>query len=146
MSERTLYLLTCEQTLGYWKDILPLLHRIPHYFESTTQEYILERLCKGSLQCWALSDGEVHSVILTEINTLPAEKVFRFVGCSGDDFEEYMPILEGAFEKVATTLGCSRMEVVASRKGWSRLLEKYNANFEFRYEILSRPVTIQKEM
>jgi len=140
MQERALYHLNCEQVLGYWKDILPLLGRIPNYFESRTPEYVLERLCKGSLQCWALSNGAVQSIILTEVVTLPEEKVFRFVGCAGEEFEEFMPILEGGFDGVASTLGCKRFEVVASRKGWSRFLKRLNSNFEFRYEILSRPV------
>lgn len=145
--KRAIYLMSCEQVLGHWEeDVLPLLRRIPHYFESQQPQYVLERMLKGTLQVWALADDEVHAIILTEVKHLPEEKVFRFVGCSGMELDEFVPMFEDTFDKTATVMGCKRMEMVANRRGWMRKLKQFRSKFEFRYEILSRRVLQPKEM
>lgn len=142
MKQTRIYLLTTEQFVHYWPEIKQMLQRIPHYYEMTTEENVLEAALKGAMQFWALSDGEIQCILVTEIRVCPLGKVFRYIGATGQNFDMFDSILEESFERVALTLGCQRVEVVATRRGWSKKLA--SMGFEFSHEVLSRDVRREK--
>ena len=138
-----IYLLSDEQFKHYWPNIRLELKRIPQYRTWMTDEGVFEAAVKGAMQFWALSTDSIQCILMTEIRSYPGGKTLRFIGAVGQNFDEFLPQVESIFGRVARSLGCDKVEVVGTRRGWYRKLRKLG--FEFSHEILIRDVELKKE-
>lgn len=136
--ERQFGLLSTEQFLHYWPEILPNLKAVPYFLEYCTVEWVLEQTLKGHLQFWALSDGSVRGIIMTRVQVTPAQRVLQLTLAFGNDFEEYIELAETTLFRFAQMMECTRMELIG-RKGWRRKLRRFNP--DFCYEVLSKAVS-----
>lgn len=138
-----IYLLDDAQFQHYWPDIRKELARIPQYEVWMTDEMVFEAAVKGAMQFWALSDGQIQCILMTEIRSYPGGRALRFVGAVGKKFDDFLTQIEDIFGRVARSLNCNKVEVVGTRRGWYRKLRKLG--FEFSHEILMRDVEKMRE-
>ncbi len=89
-----------------------------------TPEDLFKQLLLGELQLWVfLDEGNIKMYLMTHIDMRPTGMVMKLVWAVGVAAERAAATVE-AFERVALTCGCKRLEVWG-RAGWARLLRKY---------------------
>lgn len=129
-STRTLYLLKEEQINFYWEKISEELRRTTLY-EYWTEQQLLQAVQQGAMQCWALSDGTIKLILLSDIVRYSSGlRCLRFVGCVGEELDEFLPTIASCFRKVVKQLECHRIEVVG-RRGWERKLRPLGFKHSF---------------
>jgi len=120
--KRSLFLLNEQQIHHYWGDLEKELSRTRMY-DHWRPEQILEQLINGAMQCWALSNGEIQLILISDILVYSnGSRSLRFVGCVGRELDAYLPLIRSSFAKVTKRLECGRVEVVG-REGWARKLK-----------------------
>lgn len=87
-----------------------------------TVQDLIDQIDAGDRQCWAIIDGSIRGVALTQI-TNDRLKVCHITHLTGEGLREW----EGAFNVIeawALSQGCHRIKAVA-RPGYERIGKKY---------------------
>src|SRR5215831_499091 len=120
---KRIFLLNSEQIDHYWPDIVHLLGTVPGYYDFFTPEWTYAKAKGGDLQVWALSDGAIRGIVVTQILVFPAQKAFEILGAAGNGLLEFFSEMEDVFEFIAEDSGCKTI-IARCRPGFDRLLRK----------------------
>lgn len=140
---KQVFLLDSTQVEYYWEEIVRGLEKSPGFYDYFTPEWAYERAIMGQLQVWALSDGKIRAIVLTQVLEYPRKKVLEILAAYGVGLLPFMNEMQTTFEKFATIMGCTTFSTSA-RPGLARLLKKNFAAEEICH-VLRREVRQQKE-
>lgn len=136
--QRSVFLMNSEQIDDHWPNIQHLMASCPGYYDLYTPEWTYHRAKSGDLQLWALSDGAIRGIIVTQIVVFPAQKVFEIIGAAGVGLLEYFDEMEKMFDFIAADSGCQTI-LSRVRPGLERLLTKRKLAHKVSV-MMSRPV------
>jgi hypothetical protein len=139
--QKTVFLMNQEQIDDHWANIQTLMASCPGYYDFYTPEWTYQAAKRGDLQLWAISDGAIRGIIVTQIIVFPAQKVFEIIGAAGIGLLEFFDEMEKVFEFIAADAGCQTI-MARCRPGLERLLRKKHV---LKYASwLYRPVTLDR--
>lgn len=141
MEKENVYLLSSEQFYFYWPRIEQGLFDI-EFFDYYKPQTVFDRCLKGAMQCWALSNGEIQLIIVSEIIHYDTGKVLRFIAAFGTGIDRYLEAAKDVFPRVARSQGCTGYEVIG-RDGWGKKLKPLG--FKRRFTVFYRPVDLERE-
>jgi hypothetical protein len=121
--QRSVFLMSSEQIDDHWPNIQRLMAECPGYYEFYTPDWTYSRAKSGDLQIWAMSDGAIRGIIVTQIVVFPVQKVFEILGAAGIGLLEFFDEMEKVFEYIAADAGCATI-AARCRPGLERLLRK----------------------
>lgn len=134
---KSVFLMSQEQIDQHWHNIQILMAECPGYYDFFTPDWTYKAAKNGDLQLWALSDGAIRGIIVSQIVVFPAQKVFEILGAAGIGLLEFFDEMEKVFEYIAADAGCDTI-MARVRPGIEKLLRKKHA---LKYAIwLYRPV------
>jgi len=135
---KSVFLMNGDQIDDHWHNIALLMKECPGYYDYYTPEWTYERAKSGDLQLWAISDGAIRGIVVSQILVYPVQKVFEIIGAAGIGLLEFFDEMESVFEFIAADAGCSTI-AARCRPGIARMLRKKHV---FEYSIwCSRPVS-----
>lgn len=134
--ERKIYALDDDRIDYYWKDIERLLAKVPMLYDFYTSDWLYEHAKMGHLQVWALSDGQIKGIVITQICTFPKANLLQILAAAGDEMLKFVDEQEGMFDWVAREHGCAFVQAVC-RPGLARKLKRRGV---VSGVILTRPV------
>jgi hypothetical protein len=140
---KEIYLLQGAQIEHYWDDIALALQTVPGFYDFYTSEWAYERAKTGHLQVWALSDGVIRAIVLTQLLTFPVQQVFEIMAATGVQLLSFVEEMQEVFERFAKQNNCNSFSIRA-RPGMARLLKKKFA-FDEVSVTLRRFVRLQKD-
>jgi hypothetical protein len=143
VKEKSVFLLNKEQIDWYWLEVLALLSECPTYYDYFTPEWTYSKAQSGDIQLWALSDGAIKGIIVTQILVFPRQKVFEILAAAGLGLLQYFDEMEEVFEFIAADSGCQTI-AARVRPGLERLLTRRKGAYKVAVT-LSRPVGKKKE-
>jgi hypothetical protein len=120
---KEVFLMNGEQIDEHWPNIQRLMFECPGYYDFYTPEWTYAQAKNGNIQLWALSDGAIRGIIMTQILVFPAQKVFEIIGAAGIGLLEFFDEMEKVFEIIAADAGCQTI-MARCRPGLERLLRK----------------------
>lgn len=120
-ANRKIYSLDEDRIDFYWKDIEKLLETVPGYYDFYTPDWTYMQAKMGHLQIWALGDGRIESIVVTQIQVFPKTKVFTILAAGGVGMLKYFDEAEAIFEWLAADSGCEFIRAVC-RPGLARKL------------------------
>src|SRR5215831_14924623 len=126
MEQKRVFLLSPEQIDEHWSNIARLMAECPGYYDFYTPEWTYTRAKNGDLQLWAMSDGAIRGIIVSQIVVFPAQKVFEILGAAGIGLLEFFDEMEQVFELIAADAGCATI-MARCRPGLERLLRRKHA-------------------
>lgn len=129
-----------EQIDHYWPQIEEGLKECPWYWDFYDGEWTYIGLKTGRLQVWALSDGIIRGIVLTQILSFPRKRVFEIVAIYGVDMLEFFNEMQDVFMWFAKENKCDTIQAVC-RPGLQRLLKGFGA--ESVQIVLRREVSVQ---
>lgn len=126
-AQKQVFLMNGQQIDDHWPNIQILMEQCPGYYDFYTPEWTYSRAKSGDLQLWALSDGMIRGIVVTQILIFPAQKVFEIIGAAGIGLMEFFDQMEKVFEFIAADSGCKTM-MARVRPGIERkVCKKYGA-------------------
>jgi hypothetical protein len=138
---RSVFLMSSEQIDDHWGNIQMLMTECPGYYDFYTPEWTYQQAKSGGIQVWALSDGMIRGIIMTQILVFPAQKVFEIIGAAGIGLLEFFDEMEKVFEYIAADAGCKTI-LARCRPGFERLLRKKHVLKQA--VLLYRPVALDR--
>lgn len=120
---------------------MKVIESVPNFLEFYDEMWLVDRIKKGHLQIWALSDGAIRGIVLTQVLQFPKQKVFEILGAGGVGLLRFFDELEEVFDRTAAIAGCQTISA-RLRPGLERLLRRKHG--EVRAITVSRAVR-QKE-
>lgn len=120
---KSVFLMSKEQIDDHWHNIQILMADCPGYYDYFTPEWTYKAAKSGDIQLWALSDGQIRGIIVTQILVFPAQKAFEIIGAAGIGLLDFFDEMEGVFEFIAKDAGCKTI-IARARPGIERLLRK----------------------
>ena len=139
--QRSVFLMSGEQIDEHWPNIARLMAECPGYYDFFTPEWTYSQAKEGNIQVWAMSNGAIRGIIVSQIIVFPAQKVFEILGVAGIGTIEFIDEIEKVFELIADNAGCQTI-MARCRPGIERLLRKKNV---FKHAVwLYRPVGKQR--
>ena len=121
--QKSVFLMSQEQIDAHWGNIQILMASCPGYYDFYTPEWTYGAAKNGDIQLWAISDGAIRGIIVTQILVFPAQKVFEIIGAAGIGLLEFFDEMEKVFEFIAADAGCKTI-MARCRPGLERLLRK----------------------
>lgn len=121
-SRRKLYTLDDDRIDRYWEEIEKLLGEVPMFYDLYDPQWVYCQAKMGGLQIWALSDGEIQGIVITQINIFPRAKVFQILAAAGKLMLRFVEESDATFEWIAREAGCEFVQVLA-RPGLARKLK-----------------------
>lgn len=122
--ERKTYLLDDERIDLYWGSIEKLLEDVPGLYDLYDARYIYDQAKMGAFQIWALSNGEIEGIVVTQILVYPKTKVFFIHAAAGKGFMKYFEECTALFDWLARDSGCEFIQTLL-RPGLARKMKKY---------------------
>ena len=110
--ERKIYVLDDDRIDFYWKDIEKLLRDVPLFWDLYDPQWVYCEAKMGHLQIWALSDGAIKGIVITQICCFPKTNVLQILAEAGKDMLRYFDEKEAMFDWVAREHGCSLIQTV----------------------------------
>lgn len=135
---KQVFLMSSEQIDEHWPNIQRLMAECPGYYDFYTPEWTYSAAKKQDLQLWALSDGSIRGIIVTQILVFPAQRVFEVIGAAGVGLLDFFDELDKVFELIASDAGCSTI-MLRARPGIERLIMKKHKGLKYASWIY-RPV------
>lgn len=120
---KQVFLMSGEQIDDHWPNIQTLMAECPGYYDFFTPEWTYQRAKSGDLQIWAMSDGAIRGIIVTQIVVFPVQKVFEILGVAGVGTLEFLDEMGSVFDFIAAEAGCSTI-TARCRPGMERILRK----------------------
>jgi hypothetical protein len=139
--DHNIYLLSSAEVHFYWGNIVEGLGT-SHMLDFYSEETIFSRLLNGAMQCWALSNGEIELIIVSEVILYDKAKTLRFIGAFGRGIDRYLEVAETLFPRVARAMECIQYEVIG-REGWGPKLKALG--FKKRFTVFTRPLVLETE-
>jgi hypothetical protein len=127
--QKSVFLMNPEQIDDHWANIQILMGTCPGFYDFYTPEWTYEAAKRGDIQLWALSDGVIRAIVVTQILVFPAQKVFEIIGAAGIGLLEFFDEMERVFDFIAADAGCKTI-TTRCRKGIERLLLKQNRAYK----------------
>jgi hypothetical protein len=121
--QKTVFLMNQEQIDEHWANIQILMASCPGYYDFYTPEWTYQAAKDGNIQLWAISDGAIRGIVVSQILVFPAQKVFEIIGAAGIGLLEFFDEMEKVFEFIAADAGCQTI-MARCRPGVERLLRK----------------------
>lgn len=131
-----------EQIDWYWPQIVEGLKECPGFYDYFSPEWAYAGLKTGRLQVWALSDGAIRGIVITQFVEYPRQRVFEIIAIFGIDMLEFFSEMEDVFEQIARKNNCTMISAVC-RPGLQRLLRNFKA--ETTKMVLRRAVSQKGE-
>lgn len=139
---KSVFPLLGDQIDYYWPHIKEGFSEVPHFYEYYSPEWIYTQLKMGLYQVWALSDGEIKGIVLTQLQALPRQNTMEILAIYGVDMLEFFDEMQDVFLRFAKANGCETL-LARVRPGLARKLRKFHPKQE--YIILSYPVPNVKD-
>ncbi len=117
--ESKAYLLDDARLDHYWGEIAPLLEKVPLFRDLYDPQDVYTMAKMGHFQIWALSDGAIRTIMVTQIQSFPKAKVLMILAVVGKKFFELWDSADATLEWVARDSGCSFIHAVG-RPGFAR--------------------------
>lgn len=124
--QKSVFLMSNEQIDEHWHNIQILMGNCPGYYEFYTPDWTYEQAKNGNIQLWALSDGCIRGIVVTQILVYPAQKVFEIIGAAGIGLLQFFDEMVSTFDLIGADAGCQTM-TARVRPGLERLLCKKHA-------------------
>lgn len=124
--QKQVFLMSQELIDQHWNNIQRLMAECPGYYDFFTPDWTYAAAKRGDLQIWALSDGLIRGIVITQIMVFPAQKVFEILGAAGIGLLEFFDEMETVFEYIAADAGCHTI-MARVRPGIERLIRKKHA-------------------
>src|SRR4249920_3879240 len=86
---KSIYPLLGPQIDVYWDNIWEGFCSVPGFAQFYTPEYTYSQLKRGEYQVWALSDGQIKGIVLTQMFALPRSNVLEILCIFGVDMMDY---------------------------------------------------------
>lgn len=137
---KKIYPLLGEQVDHYWNEISAGLKECPGYYDLYTPEWTYIAVKTGRLQVWALSDGAIRGIVVTQICAFPRKRVFEIMAIYGIEMLQFFSEMQDVFMWFAEKNGCEEISAIC-RPGLQRLLKGFGA--ESRQIVLRRAVISQ---
>lgn len=118
---KQVFLMSGEQIDEHWANIQRLMLECPGYYDFYTPEWTYMAAKKGDIQVWALSDGAIRGIIVSQILVFPAQKAFEILGAAGVGLLDFFDELDKVFEMIATDAGCATI-MFRTRPGIERIV------------------------
>lgn len=134
---KSVYVLQGAQIDFYWEQIKEGFAEVPQFYDFFTPEWVYSEIKMGHYQVWALSDGAIKGIILTQLLVYPKQNVFEILAAFGVDMLDFFSEMQDVFLRFARQNGCDTM-TARCRPGLARKLKKFHPKQEFT--ILSYPV------
>jgi hypothetical protein len=93
-----------------------------------TVEDIKDAVEARKMQLWAIHDGQIRAVIVTELLNYPQLRILRVVTVSGTGMDKWLDLLEDTLTSWGREHGAQAIEF-SGRKGWERVLSKRGFSF-----------------
>lgn len=119
--ERQIYSLDNDRIDFYWDDIQKLLEEVPGFYDLYSSEWVLGQAKMGHLQIWALAEGKIESIIITQICVFPKASVLQILAAAGTGTLKYFDEADAIFEWLARDSGCKFIRTVV-RPGLAKKL------------------------
>ena len=121
---------------GLWPVIKPFIDRVLEYtFGEYIAEDVKDKAINGNVVFFIVQiDGEIKSVLSTELIETPYKKYLNIITTSGDDFNEWGEDTLNTLINVAKEQGAEDITIVG-RKGWLRKMKQYG--FKHKYTALT---------
>jgi hypothetical protein len=84
-------------------------------------------LVNKDAQLWAVHDGEIKAVAVTQIMIYPKQKRLKLFLLGGNDMAKWEKSISDTFDNFAKANGCDGVELYG-RKGWLRNLKQFGYN------------------
>jgi hypothetical protein len=139
-AQRQLYTLDNDRIAFYWEEIKRLLEEVPGFYDLYSPEWVLSQAKMGHLQIWALSNGKIEAIIITQICVYPRAKVFEILAAAGTGTLKYFDEAEATFEWLARDSGCEFVRTVV-RPGLAHKLGRRGVS---QGVLLSRRVQLER--
>lgn len=123
---RQIYLLQGAQIDFYWVQIVELFNSVPEFWEYYSPEWTYEQVKTGRFQVWALSDGAIRGIVLTQLLEFPRKKVFEIMALAGLEMMEFLSELETVFTRFAQRFGATTLSAQV-RPALQRKLRAFGA-------------------
>jgi hypothetical protein len=140
-SVKQVYLLDSARVHFYWPQIESLLAEVPGFYDYYTSEWIYSQINLGHLHVWALDDGAIRGIVISQIAIFPKQKVFDILAIGGVGTLQFFEEMQSTFEKLAISCGCTKFAANV-RPGLARKLKTLGAWTESHR--LVRPVVVQR--
>lgn len=127
-----------DQIDHYWPQVCGGLSDCPGWWDFYTPEWTYTSLKMGRLTLWALSDGAIRGIVLTQILEFPRQRVFEIVALFGIDMLYFFKEMEDVFEYIAQENKCGFIQAIC-RPGLQRMLKDFHP--ETTKMLLRRAVT-----
>lgn len=114
--------------LKYWEYVKHELERaLKDQYNRTSINDVYEMIQDKKAQLWALHDGEVKAVMVTEIISYKNLKAVKIWLVTGTELDTWLDTLIETVSNWAKEQGCTVMEFTG-RKGWEKVLNKKGFN------------------
>lgn len=134
-------MLSVEEVMHYWPGIERDLKLNPEAWHLWyTLDHLQHMAVSGAAQVWvAGTPRQWRLMVWTQLAIYSTGPVLQLMLAIGQNIKELMPTVEATLEKFAQSRNCTRVEVIAYRAGWEKMLEGFG--FKRLSFILSRPVS-----
>lgn len=120
--EKKVYLLDSDRLDHYWPEIEGLLASVPGFYDLYTPQWVYGQAKMGAYQIWALSDGAIRGIMITQIAVFPKAKVFDVLAAAGSRMLEFFDEADSTFEWIARDSECEFMRATF-RPGLARKMK-----------------------
>lgn len=127
---KSVYVLQGAQIDFYWDQIREGFGEVPQFYDFFTPEFVYEQIKMGRYQVWALSDGAIRGIVLTQILCFPKQNVFEILGAYGVDMLHFFFEMKDVFLRFARQNGCDTM-TARCRPGLARKFRPFMPKQEF---------------
>lgn len=110
----------------YWPHIARSLEQCRHVWEDNyTIHGLLNEAIAKRVQVWLVGTEDRWDVFLfSEVRQTQQGRVLYVFLCVGQNFDDYLPIIDASFERFAATVAdCDHIKIIG-RRGWARKLSK----------------------
>ena len=135
---KSVFLMSQEQIDQHWDNIQLLMHECPGFYDFYTPEWLYKAAQNRDIQLWALSDGEIRGIIVTQIMVFPRQKVFEILAAAGIGLLHFFQEMQDVFDYIAKDAGCETI-ICRTRPGIERLLRKQGRGVKIS-SVVSRKV------
>lgn len=89
-----------------------------------TADDVYNAIASKDMQLWGVHNGDLKSVIVTEIINYPSRKRLNIVLIGGHEIEDWESIAESTLCEFAKENMCDSLQIIG-RRGWVKRMAKY---------------------
>lgn len=120
---KKIYALDAGRIEHYWKEVEKLLADVPMLYEFYSPEWLYEHAKMGHLQIWALSDGQIKGIVVTQICCFPKANMLQILAAAGVGMLKFIDESTAMFDWIAKENNCTFVQAIC-RPGVARKLKQ----------------------